>query len=313
MKKKDYYDLGAVKEALAGPVPSVVTPFNKDGSVSFEGLRGVVAFLIEKARAKTLLLTHGDSLFSIIDDDEVEEITSCVVKEAAGRAMVIACGKLWGTGKMLRFAEFCAGTGADLFIPFPPDWAHSLDTGLLYEYYAQAAKIMPVMILSNLGTGRGVPLEVYEKLIKNGDSFVAVKDDMPPPYGRRLAALLDRRFGFLSGGRMENHLDVAPYGADGYLPAFNRFDPRPDDAYWDAYTSGDPARCARIINRLEVPFFDLCTEIPVHFSALISACMELYGICPRWRRPPYSSASDKDMERIADFKMKVIDNEDNYR
>ena len=44
-----------IRKALSGPVPSVRMPFNKDGSIDYESLRGMVDFDID-AGAKTIML-----------------------------------------------------------------------------------------------------------------------------------------------------------------------------------------------------------------------------------------------------------------
>ena len=294
------YDVSAIKSALTGTVPSVCTPFTRGGDINFPALDNIVDFLISTG-SKSLLITPGDSLFTIISDSEAGEIVRRVTERTAHRAAVIACGKQWGHGQTMEFAKYCRDAGVDLFIPYAPDWTMSCGTDLLFEFYRAAGEILPVMVLSSMGQ-RGVPMEVYERLIDQKTGFTSVKDDMPTPYGRRLATLLGGRYGFLSGGCMQNHFDVAQYGGvDGYLPVFTRFCPDVDNAYWSAYTAGDTAECARIIEYYEVAYLDMCAKNQMHFSAVIMGMMEIVGICERWRRAPYSSVSDEQMEILRNF------------
>lgn len=296
--KPKLYDVQAAKAAVTGPVPSVCTPFLENGDIDYEGLGRIVDFLVQ-ARAPSLLLTFGDSLFSVLADGEVAEVTRTVVKAAAGRAAVIACGKQWWTGQSLAFAEFCREAGADMLIPVVPDWAHSAEPALMAELYRRAGRILPVMALTNLMSGRGVPLEVFEQLLGEDCGVVAVKDDMPPPYGRRLGGLLAGRWAMLSGGLMENHMDTAPYGADGYLSLFMRFAPHIDVSYWKAFTAGDMKACAALVERYEAPFFKLCTAEGVDFSAAIQGMMSLTGQCGRWRRAPYATIGEDALGHFA--------------
>ncbi len=296
-----YRDVSAVKAAITGPIPSVSTPFLKNGDIDWKSLSRMIDFMVGNG-APSLLLTFGDSLFSILTDNEVAELTSFTVKETAGRAMVIACGKQAWQGETLRFAQYCKEIGADLFIPVPPDWAQSGDPVLLADFYEAAARVMPVMALSALMSNRGVPLSTFQLLLdRKVENFMGVKDDTPSPYGRRLAALLDGNYAFMSGGRMENHLDVAPYKVDGYLSIFERFAPKPEREYWKAFTAGDMTACARVLEAYEVPFMNLTASIPLHFDAMIHGMMELVGLCERWRRLPYSVATDEQMEKLRAF------------
>ncbi|MBT4819635.1 MAG: hypothetical protein HON70_28250, partial [Lentisphaerae bacterium] len=49
----------------------------------------------------------------------------------------------------------------------------------------------------------------------------------------------------------------------------------------------------------DLPFFELIMGMPGGFDAGIHGVLELFGICQRWRRPPYYSLNDGDMDRLA--------------
>ena len=134
---------------------------------------------------------------------------------------------------------------------------------------------------------------------------VAVKDDICGEFGRRAAQLVHPKWIMLSGGAKENHLDVHPYGCDGYLSAFITFKPELAHRYWKEITAGRMADAARIIEQHERPFFDCISSLPGGFDAGIHGTLELHGICKRWRRPPFHSLSDAEMERLADALRKI--------
>lgn len=81
-----------IHELLAGPVMSVHTPFCQDGQIDYASLRGLVDRGIENS-STTMLLTYGDSLFSLLTDDEVAEVTRVVAEQTRGRASIWAT---WG-------------------------------------------------------------------------------------------------------------------------------------------------------------------------------------------------------------------------
>jgi dihydrodipicolinate synthase/N-acetylneuraminate lyase len=214
--------------------------------------------------------------------------------------MVVAAG-CWWTGEAVRFAEYGRSLGVDLFMPLPPNWAGSCTEATLVEHFEQVARVMPVMLVTAIGPGVSVPLGVVRTLQQRDTGIVAIKDDICGPYGRRLAALNAGRWAFLSGGRKENHLDQHPYGAHGYLSLYMRFKPAVAHRYWAAITAGDIPAAVAVINKFDIPFMDFCATNGVHFDAVVHGAMELAGLAQRWRRPPYSSLDDAQLEKLKAF------------
>ena len=117
---------------------SAHTPFGADSEIDFTSLRGLVEGGIA-AGSTTMLLNYGDSLFSLLTDDEVAEVTRVVTEQTAGRAAVVAADLIWWTGKTVDFARYVREIGADLLMVLPPDWAQSCTTDTLVQHYAAVA------------------------------------------------------------------------------------------------------------------------------------------------------------------------------
>ena len=292
----DRMNVAQVRAVLTGPIPSVNPCFLENEELDWDGIANSVEFMVGTG-AKTLLLTYGDSLLSILTDAETAELTRFVTERCRRRAVVIGCGRKWPLKQSLEFAEACRGWGTDVVIPFAPDWAQHADAKLLTQYYRAVGKIMPVMVLSNTMNGRGVPLSVMEELTPE-DGIVAVKDDAPSPYGRRLGSVIRDKFAFLSGGTAGFFLEEAPYGADGYLSIFMRMYPQVARDFWTAWEKGETRECVRLIDRYEQSFFAFCDRTGCHFSAVIHGMMETAGICSRRNRTPYSTLNDFQMEQL---------------
>lgn len=294
-----YYDVAAVRNALHCPVPSVTPQFFKDGEIDWKSLENVLENCIAGG-AKSLLVTMGDSLLTILTDQEIMELNRFVTKVAEKRAMVIACSGFWSHKQMLEYAEACKGYGCDLVIPFYPDWAQSLGTAELTQCYREIGDIMPVMLLTNLCNGRGIPFKVYEDLTP-ADGIVALKDDVAAPYGKTALAITRDKFAFLQGGRAFNYMDVEPFGADGYLSVYSRVYPELSNRWWNAYHSGDVKTAVEMVERYDSAFFALAAANGMHFSAAIQGMYEIAGLGSRWRRAPYSSLTDAQMEILRQF------------
>ena len=297
--KQKYYDVAAVREALTGAVPSVGAVFYENGDLDLPSLRKYVDFLIETG-SKSLLLTFGDSLLSVLDDQETLELTKAVVDAADHRAMVIGCGKQWSLRQSEAFARDCVDMGCDVVIPVPHDWQQHCGTDLLTAYFAAIGRIAPTMILSNLMCGRPIPVCVYDNL--GADSgVVAVKDDAPHPYGIDAMSHFRDNMAVLSGGTMKFFLTQQPYGADGYLSIYARCFPQVEKPFRTAYEAGNFAECARIIEKHEISFFRWCAANGAHFDAGIRGMIELAGQAKRWTRAPYSQLTDAQMDSLRGY------------
>ena len=296
--KNKYYDVSAVREAIhAAPVPSISTPFLKNGEIDYKSLATYTDFLVESG-AKALLLTPGDSLFSLLSDKEQLEVNRAVVDACNHRAMVIGCEKGMYLSRMTEFAERYRDFGGDIMIPFAPEWCKHNSTENLIEYYKACGKIIPTMLLScNNG---GLPVSVYDETGPS-DGIVAVKDDMALPYGTKALPHIRDKMAYLSGGRMETFLYYAPYGADGYLAVFARAFPQVDKMFWEKYNSGDLKGAVSVIEEYEIPFFKWCEENKVHFDSGIRGMIEIAGLATRYARHPFDHLTDTQIESLRNF------------
>ncbi len=287
------------KQALTGPVASVSIPFKKNGDIDYDGLNNAVDFIIE-AGSGTVLLTYGDSLYSILTDSEVYEVSRVVVERTAGRAMSVVAGSWW-MGEAVKFAKFAYDLGADMYMALPKNWANSSSVEGIVEFYTQISAEIPTMIVTSLDPAP-VPYDSIRLLLEQDNGVCALKDDKCGYYGKQVASLIDGRIAFLSGGRKINHLEQRPYGIDGYLSVYMRFCPSVAHKYWDAIQKDNIKAAVDIIQKYDMPFFDeLVLKTGLDFDATIHASMEVFGVAPRWRRIPYRSADEKQMDMIRSF------------
>jgi len=289
-----------IRAALTGPIASIRVPFRRDGSLDVAGLRHAVEFDIA-AGSRTILQTYGDSLHSLLTDEEVGEVTRIIVEQTAGRAMVVAADRQWGTPREVEFARCVRGLGADVLMVLPPDWGASCTVDTLVEHYSAVAAEIPVMVVTAVFLPRGTAfgLQVIERLIEELPNVVAVKDDFCGEFGRKLALLAHERLAVFAGGLKQNHLNMHPYGCDGYLSTFITFKPEIAHAYWSAIEAQNLTAAREIIAGYEMPFFNYIMGLPGGFDAGIHGMSELYGIYGRWRRKPYYSLNDEEMEGLA--------------
>ncbi len=290
-----------IREALTCPIASVPTLFLRDGSIDFDGVRNYIDFTIAGG-TKTILITYGDSLYSLLSDREIAEMTRVVVEHTASRALVVAADGIWATPQEIEFAEYARDVGADVLMVLPPDWAVSCTAETFVEHYAAIAQHIPVMVVTNVFARRqALGLEVLETLRDEVEGIVAIKDDVGGDFVRKMCLLVHDHWAVFAGGQKQNHLDIVPYGCDGYLSTFIQFKPSVAQEYWTATQTGDWGRARDIISTYDMPYFDFVIGLPGGFDAGIHGVLELFGIAQRWRRKPYYTLNDEDMDRLADF------------
>ncbi len=154
-----------------------------------------------------------------------------------------------------------------------------------------------VFVAAPMTTG----IETLKRLQEEVPDVVAVKDDICDDFGRKISTLFHDSWTIIAGGRLEIHLYMAPYGSQSSLSTFSLFAPQVTHQYWEAIDSEDWRGAARIIEQYERPFFEFISKLPGGFDAGIHGALELFGVAQRWRRPPYRSLNDEEMEELSDL------------
>lgn len=301
-KSKINIEPNRYKKGLTGPVISVRTPFNKEGDIDYEALRKQIDFSIDGG-ANAVILTYGDSLFSLLSDDEIAQLTIKCVENVNKRVMVVAATGQWPTAKTKEFAKFSAKAGADMLMVLPPDWAGSCTLETLVNHYKAAGEHIPVMVVDNYLGSRAptFALAVIKALYENVPRVVALKDDVTGTLVRQICLLTHDRWALIAGGQKQNHINMLPYGVDGYFSLMTTFNPDIARKYWNAIKSNRMDEAISIVRDYDMPVFNYLLTLEGSFDAGMHGMLELTGLGKRYRRAPYYSLNDEQMEKLRDF------------
>ena len=290
-----------VREALTGPIASLKTPFTRDGEIDYPGLRRLIDRNLDGG-SNSSLLTYGDSLFTLMTDDEIVDVTRAVAEHTGKRGLTVAADGGWWTGKTVEFARYCREVGVDVLMVKPPVWGASGTVETSVEHYAAVAAEIPVMLVTNIWAGDTAKgLKTIDILLDKVDGIVAVKDDMLGEFVRKMTAAASDKWAVFAGGQKQNHLDIIHYGAVGYMSTFVSFYPPVTHKYWNAVQSGDWSGAAKVIEEDDWPFFSYTSGLQGGFDAGMHGILELYGTAGRWRRMPYYSLNDEEMDGLSAF------------
>lgn len=307
MGKKNEKCPAEMRKALTGPCPSVRTPFDKGGQIDWAGLYRQIDYVIN-AGAKNIVLTYGNSLFSVLTDNEIAGITKATIEQVDKRVLVVVATGSWWTGKSVEFAKYCTELGADMLMVLPPDWTGSTTVNSLVDHYSAIGKHLPVMIVTNYLKNRPLTFsyKVIETLVEKALGVVALKDDVGGEFVRKACLIAHDHWAIIAGGLKQNHMNMLPYGVDGYFSNFIMFKPEITWSYWNAILEGDLNFAAAIIRDYDMPFFDYNNSVAGGRDAAIHGILEYAGHSTRYRRSPYYSLSDKEQEELNAHMMELF-------
>ena len=294
-------DKEEVRAHLTGPVSAIRTPFKRDGSVDENGFRNYIeASLV--GGSKSIILTAGDSHYYCLTDDEIAHLTKVAVEQTAGRAMVVAADYFYSTDRAVEFARFVKETGADIYMLLPPTWGGCTAADLA-QHYVAVGEVMPVMMVTAVFAGKSdeYALETIRIALDESDQVMAIKDDRGGPFVHQMCMETHERCALFAGGQKRLHLSMVPFGCDGYMSVYVTLKPELSSKYWNAVTAADFATARAIDRDFDVPLFDYAMAYPGGWNCVFHALLEVYGVAERWKRAPYTSLSDKEVDQLRSF------------
>lgn len=293
-------DIKEIQNALYGPMPSFRTPFTKDGEIDWKAIPQVLEAALA-GNPKCLALTAGDSHFECMSNQEIAEVTKRVCEIAVPRTMVITADLNYATARAREFAEFCRSCGSKVFMPLPPDWQKSTSQETLAQHYAAVAEILPVMIVTNRFRLRGdaFGLATMHRALDLSPRIISIKEDNGGRFACDVAEQFGDRCAVIAGGSKRLHLLMRPFGrVASYFSIFMCLKPELAWAYWNHCEEGRIIEAEKFFREVESPLFNACSQQSASIDASFHAIYEIYGICGRWRRAPYTVCSDEDVDRL---------------
>ena len=144
-------------------------------------------------------------------------------------------------------------------------------------------------------------MELCKRLMQDVPRVMALKDDLCNAISEQIFLSTHHRWSLSAGGQKRNHLQLAPFGVEGYLSTFIGFNPHITRRYWNAIESNDLDTARAVVRDYDIPFFNYAIACEGSFSAASYAIHEIIGLSTRYRRPPYHSLTDAQVEKLAEF------------
>ncbi len=292
MEKSDF------REALKGILVTSVTPFNPDLSVSEEGIRANVRFLVEN---KVNVITPCGSIgeWSSLTTEELGRVIRITVEETNGRVPVLAGTSSTSTMDAIERAKIAEKAGADGILLLPAFYMkYSLD-GLLRHFRMVAKGTSLPIVLYNAPDFLGFELSTAElgKIVDEVESIVAIKDattDMLE-FTNRLRVL--RRVNIILGNEPYCYHGLVA-GSSGVFNSVSNFAPHVMRQMYTFVSQNKIGEARKIYMKLTEYFaFRRSTKNPIAVvkQAMVSKAIKIEPVV----RPPLSELSREQKDELA--------------
>lgn len=277
---------------LTGSVVALVTPFQEDGSVDFEGLERLVDFHLANGTDGILVLgTTGES--STMTDEEDLAVAEAVVKRVAGRIPVIGGAGSNSTAESMRKSEGLVKVGVDGLLLITPYYNKSNEEGIYQHFKYVLDRVDVPCLLYNIPgrTGCSISERNVERLAKHPNAWGIKEASGNIGYATRVARYLSDDFHMMSGND-DMVVPIMALGGVGVVSVWADVAPRTVHDMCASWLAGDTAGALKVqLDNLDLIHALFCEVNPIPVKTAL-AKMGLIG--PTLRQPlwPLSEAGD---------------------
>ena len=280
---------------FAGSCTALVTPFH-NGAVDADRFCKLVDFQIDNGTAALVPVgTTGES--PTLSHEEHDLVVELCIKQAAGRAPVIAGAGSNSTAEAVRLARHAAAAGADAVLIVSPYYNKPTQTGL-YAHFAAVAGAVDVPVIVYDIPGRSIVRvndDTLAKLAADHGNISGIKDataDLARP--TILQNMLGNGFTQLSG----EDATALPYlaaGGHGCISVTANIAPKLLSDMHAAWWAGDMTKAQAIHKKLlplHEAMFCEASPGPVKYAA------SLLGICAAETRLPLCEIAESSKSQV---------------
>ncbi|WP_421889299.1 dihydrodipicolinate synthase family protein [Marinoscillum sp.] len=284
-----------LKERIQGPVYSVMTPFLENEEIDFLSLEHSLQRIYDGG-GRIFYVMGYNSRFSELSWEEIRLLNSFVTQKVKAidpnNIMIVADPLHCSTRVSIEFARHAQEIGADLISIINREKFYSEEQ--IYRHYKMIADAVEIGILIHempflSGYGGPIvnwPISLLDRVV-DIPNVIAVKEDAKDDAFSRqvIEKIKDRAAIVISGGGKRQWLQFAEVGCQSWLNGIGVFDPRLASKFWEYYQAGNKNAYMRIINEVEVPFFEQGVK-KYGWHLTIKAAMEALGVIHRYERMP---------------------------
>jgi N-acetylneuraminate lyase len=293
-----------VAEDLNGVMPAMITSFNKDESVSKEGIRKTVNYLISQD-VDGLYITGSTGETFLMSPDEKREVIDIIVEEVNGRVPVIAHIGSIGTKITIELGQHAEKSGVDALSALPPFY-YGFSNKEIYSYYNDISNSsnLPIIVY-NISQANLMDLDTLKKLASI-ENIKGVKYTAPTHFNfSKIKKEISDDFKIYSG-MDEMALSGILSGADGMIGSFYNLMPEMFVSLYNNIQNGNINEAKKIQEKINIIILFALEKSGYPF---IKMGLKLLGVDTGYVRRPFKSIVNSENEKIIINELKILSKE----
>ena len=291
-----------------GVIVPLITPFNEDYSIDFNGLNWIVNYVIERG-VNGIFPYSTTGEFVHLKPREGIEIVKHVLENAHGAVKIIPGISANTTIESIELGKEMEDLGVDGVITTPPFFFKLKEKHLEYHFSTIARKVDLPIIIYNIPslTGNPIPVHIYAKLAKEFSNIVGAKVTYDSvAYIKNLILELKSirpDFSILTG--LDDHfLNTLILGGDGGIMACANFAPEIHVNLFKAFKEGNYEKAFEYHRKLSqlVRIYEYASSFP---SAIKTVLRLMNAPIKDVVRPPLLKEPEEVIKKIEEI-LKIV-------
>ncbi len=275
---------------LIGTGVAMVTPFDGEGNVDFDGLRKLTEHLIEGGVNYLVVMgTTGESV--TLSKQEKEDVLDAIVEQNAGRVPVVLGVGANNTREVCSQLKALDTTGLTAILSVSPAYNKPTQEGI-YQHFSNVSEASPLpIILYNVPgrTSSNMTADTTLRLAADHDNIVAIKE-ASGDLDQCLQIIKDKPADFLVISGDDNlSLPLIACGAQGVISVVANALPNEFTSLINASLQGD----LEVARNAQYKLHDLVNLLFAEGNpAGVKCVLKSLGICDEFVRLPLVSVTD---------------------
>lgn len=288
------------REKLTGIYIPMVTPFNSDESINFNGIREVTNFIVENGVTGIIPCGSTGEMVALTTEEQIK-VNEATVKAAAGRVKVVCSTGAYRTKDVVEMSIAAEAAGADGVMVVTP-WYMAPNTNELLKHYEAIRKAIsiPIMLYHNPYYSTCLMSDEFMARLYNEGFIDAVKERQADVYRQQdLRYLTDDGFAIFYG------YDVCPVEslacwADGWVCGTGNLFPKENTEVYHLAKERKMEEAMKAHFEKIRPYLPLFTKptaegLPTPWLQIIKEGLKLRGIDAGYCRKPVISELPRDV------------------
>lgn len=274
----------------------MITPFNSDLQIDWEGFETVFDYLIDEQESDSLVIcgTTGES--PTLTEEEKLQLFEAAVKRAKGRCRIIAGTGSNDTAHSIHLSQAAEKLGVDALLLVAPYYNRPSQEGLYQHFKAIAESVSIPVILYNVPSRSSVNISAETTIrLSQIPNIVATKDCTGTDQLTQIVSGAAEGFLVYTGDDSAG-LPALSVGAHGIVSVASHVVGKQMKQMIEAYLGGDVKQAAKLHGQL-LPVFGGLFTFPS--PAPVKAALSLKGLPAGGVRLPLVEANEAERKFIA--------------